>query len=111
MNNVIDFVKERAKRKSGIHDPKLLEDILDQGFDPADPIELDNYYAWKNFEGQINEELYDSSTWSPEAVERLLNDIRNFEPDDTPYTVTVSLGDIDIDKDITINLKLDEEKG
>ncbi len=109
MSNIIDFVKERAKRKSGIHDPKLLEDIIDTGFDPSDPVELDNYYSWKNFEGQLNETLYTDDAWTDEAIQRLLADIKAVDPDQPyPYTVTI---DANFDDTYEFNFDSDEEKG
>lgn len=107
MSNVIDFVKERAKRKSGIHDPRLLEDIIDTGFDPSDPVELDNYYSWKNFEGQLNETLYTDDQWADEAIQRLLADIKAVDPGQ-PYTVTI---DAAFDDTYEFNFNLDDEKG
>ena len=107
MSNIIDFATERAKRKSGIHDSKLLEDIIDTGFDPCDPVELDNYYSWKNFEGQINETLYTDDAWTDEAIQRLLVDIKAVDPDQ-PYTVTI---DANFDDTYEFNFDSDKEKG
>ena len=107
MSNIIDFATERAKRKSGIHDPKLLEDIIDTGFDPSDPVDLDNYYSWKNFEGQINETLYTDDAWTDEAIQRLLADIKEWDTGE-PYTVTI---DANFDDTYEFNFDSDKEKG
>ena len=107
MSNIIDFATERAKRKSGIHDPKLLEDIIDSGFDPSDPVELDNYYSWKNFEGQLNETLYTDDAWTDEAIQRLLADIKEWDTGE-PYTVTI---DANFDDTYEFNFDSDKEKG
>ena len=107
MSNIIDFATERAKRKSGIHDPKLLEDIIDTGFDPSDPVELDNYYSWKNFEGQISETLYTDDAWTDEAIQRLLADIKSWDTGE-PYTVTI---DANFDDTYEFNFDSDKEKG
>lgn len=87
MTNVIDFQVERAIRKSGIKDKVLLKDIIDEGYDPCDPIEVSNYYQWKDFEGGISAEL--EHNWTDEAINNLLADIKNFDPNQ-PYTVTVA---------------------
>ncbi len=107
MSNIIDFATERAKRKSGIHDPKLLEDIIDTGFDPSDPVDLDNYYSWKNFEGQLNETLYTDDAWTDEAIQRLLADIKEWDTGE-PYTVTI---DANFDDTYEFNFDSDKEKG
>ena len=41
---IFNFGVERAKRKSGLHDTALLEDMVVEGYDPCDPIDIQNYY-------------------------------------------------------------------
>ena len=41
---IFNFGVEKAKRKSGIKDTALLEDMVAEGFDPCDPIDIQNYY-------------------------------------------------------------------
>ena len=47
MENVIDFALERAKRKSGIKDTALLKDIINEGYDPCNDLDMTNYFEWK----------------------------------------------------------------
>lgn len=106
MTNVIDFQVERAVRKSGIKDKALLKDIISEGYDPCDPIEVSNYYSWKQFEGGISTEL--EHNWSDEAIRNLLTDIKMFDPDQ-PYTVTTS-DDLDILYDGDYEIIIDDTK-
>ena len=106
MTNVIDFQVERATRRSGIKDKVLLKDIINEGYDPCDPVEVSNYYQWKNFEGGISAEL--EHNWTEEAIDRLLTDIKEWDPTQ-PYTVTVE--GVEFDTDYELFLNNDEEKG
>ena len=88
MNNIIDFAMERAKRKSGIKDTALLKDIIAEGYDPCDNIDCTNYFEWKKFQNIIVNDEDISDNWSDEAIERLWNDLKDF---DENQTVTVEL--------------------
>lgn len=48
MTDIIDFVFERAKRKSGIADLAVLKDMIDSNYDPCDPDEVTAYWVNKN---------------------------------------------------------------
>ena len=48
--DIINFNVERAKRKSGLNDQALLKDMVAEGFDPCDSVDIQNYYQWKNFQ-------------------------------------------------------------
>ena len=43
MADVINFSLERAKRKSGMKDTSVLQDMIDQGYDPCDPKQIQEY--------------------------------------------------------------------
>ena len=88
MNNIIDFALERAKRKSGIKDMALLKDIIKEGYDPCDDIDITNYFEWQKFQNIIVNDEDISNNWSDEAIERLWNDLKDF---DENQTVTVEL--------------------
>jgi len=88
MDNVIDFALERAKRKSGIKDTVLLKNIINEGYDPCDDIDIANYFEWQKFQDIIIDDKDISHNWTDEAIERLWNDIKNF---DENQTVTIEL--------------------
>jgi hypothetical protein len=107
MAEVIDLRVERAMRTSGIKDRTLLQDIIDQGYNPNDPIELNNYYNWKTFENFMETDDV-AHNWTEEAIDRLLTDIKEWDPTQ-PYTVTVE--GVEFDTDYELFLNTDEEKG
>jgi len=88
MADIIDFALERAKRKSGIKDMALLKDIIKEGYDPCDDIDITNYFEWQKFQNIIVNDEDISNNWSDEAIERLWNDLKDF---DENQTVTVEL--------------------
>ena len=88
MADTIDFALERAKRKSGIKDMALLKDIIKEGYDPCDDIDITNYFEWQKFQNIIVNDEDISNNWSDEAIERLWNDLKDF---DENQTVTVEL--------------------
>ena len=88
MDNVIDFALERAKRKSGIKDTALLKNIINEGYDPCDDVDITNYFEWQKFQDIIIDDKDISHNWTDEAIERLWNDIKNF---DENQTVTIEL--------------------
>ena len=97
---IFNFGVEKAKRKSGIKDTALLEDMVAEGFDPCDPIDIQNYYEYQNFQGMIYKDL--GPEWSEEALDRLLEDIKNCEPDKT-YTVEYDIGELISNDDLNLN--------
>ena len=101
MADIINFGVERAKRKSGLNNTALLEDMVAEGFDPCDPIDIQNYYEYQNFQGMIYKDL--GSDWSEEALDRLLEDIKNFDTGKT-YTVEYSVDDLINGDDLNLNL-------
>ena len=107
MAEVIDLRVERAMRTSGIKDRTLLQDIIDQGYNPNDPIELNNYYNWKTFENFMETDDV-AHNWSEEAIDRLYADLKAFDPTQ-PYTVTVE--GVEFNTDYELFLNTDEEKG
>lgn len=83
---IFNFGVEKAKRKSGLKDTALLEDMVAEGFDPCDPIDIQNYYEYQNLQGMIYKDL--GPDWSEEALDRLFEDIKNFDPNENiTYTV------------------------
>ena len=86
MAEVLDFTFERAKRKSGISDTSVLRNIIKEGYDPCDPVDVQNYYEWLNFQGMIHTDI--DSNWTDEAIQKLFDDINNFNTDDN-LTTTV----------------------
>ena len=83
MDNIIDFAFERAKRKSGIKDPALLKDILKEGYDPCSDMDMTNYFEWKKFQNIIVNDEDIQHNWSDEAIERLWNDLKTFDANQT----------------------------
>ena len=90
---IFNFGVERAKRKSGLHDTALLEDMVVEGYDPCDPIDIQNYYEWKKFQNVIYDDIDIGHNWSEEALDRLFTDIKNMDPGKT-YTVEYSTDDL-----------------
>ena len=90
---IFNFDVERAKRKSGLHDKALLEDMVAEGYDPCDPIDIQNYYEWKKFQNVIYTDVDTGSNWTDEALDRLFADIKNCDPNKT-YTVEYSIDDL-----------------
>tara|TARA_B100000900_G_scaffold349229_1_gene315299 strand:- start:407 stop:745 length:339 start_codon:yes stop_codon:yes gene_type:complete len=90
---IFDFSVERAKRKSGIHDTELLKDMVSEGYDPCDPIDLQNYYEWQKFQNIIYTDIDTGSNWTDEALDRLFADIKNHDPSKT-YTVEYNIDDL-----------------
>ena len=93
MDNVIDFALERAKRKSGIKDTVLLKDVIDEGYDPCNDLDMTNYFEWKKFQDIIIDDKDISHNWTDEAIQRLWNDITNIDTSKT-YTVEYSVDDL-----------------
>ena len=59
MENIIDFALERAKRKSGIKDTALLKDIIKEGYDPCNNLDMTNYFEWKKFSSLLRRKFKD----------------------------------------------------
>lgn len=97
---IFNFSVERAKRKSGFNDTALLEDMVAEGYDPCDPIEIQNYYQWKNFQNVIYDDIDIGHNWTEEALDRLFTDIKNMDPTQN-ITYTVDISDTDL-KDLVI---------
>ncbi len=70
MSNVINFQVERALRQTGLH-RSLIEDIVEDGFNPLDPIEVEQYFDWFSVSATIEME------WKEDPIQKLLNDIVN----------------------------------
>ena len=104
MSEIIDLRVERAFRSSGIKDKSLLKDIIDEGYNPSDPLDLYNYYEWKKFQSVIYTDV--DSNWTDEALHRLYTDIKLFD-NDQPYTVTVE--GVEFDNDIFLKLDTNEK--
>jgi hypothetical protein len=99
MTNVIDFAVERAYLKSGIRDRSLIKDMLEQGYDPCSPKDIIKYNEWNQFRDIVTTSTIDLPSeykFSDEAIDRLWNDIQNF---DTNHTVTVSYDSFDDNSD------------
>tara|TARA_X000001036_G_scaffold438354_1_gene485941 strand:- start:592 stop:936 length:345 start_codon:yes stop_codon:yes gene_type:complete len=90
---IFDFGLERAKRKSGLNNSALLKDMVKEGYDPCDPIDIQNYYEWQNFQNVIYNDVDTGNNWTDEALDRLFEDIKNFDPTKT-YTVEYNLDEI-----------------
>jgi len=103
MAQIIDFKVEKALRKSGIKDKALIEDIINEGYDPVDPIELENYYQWKTFQSVVFTDV--EHNWTDEALQRLYTDIKLCDPTQV-YTIDTNTGYIDFDN---IDLNLDDK--
>ena len=78
MADVIDFQIERAVRKSGIRDKALIRDIIDEGYDPCNSVDMINYYNWKEFESQVFTQV--EHNWTDEAIEQLMGLIVTVSP-------------------------------
>ena len=94
MDNIINFALERAKRKSGIKDIALLKDIIDEGYDPCNPLDMTNYFEWKKFQNIIINDADIQDNWSDEAIDRLWKDLKTFD-DEPRCTVCVEYNDND----------------
>ena len=100
---IFNFEVERAKRKSGLHDTALLEDMVAEGFDPCDPIDIQNYYEYQNFQGMIYKDL--GPEWSEEALDRLFEDLKLCDPDKPKtYTVEYDVNELIAGDDLHFNL-------
>ena len=85
MADIIDFALERAKRKSGLNCSVTLKDMLKEGYDPCDPLDIQAYNDWQAVQGIIHKEM--GPEWSDEALERLFKDIENFDEDNKTFTI------------------------
>jgi len=103
MSNIIDLQVERAFRTSGIKDRSLIQDIIDEGYDPNDPVDLANYNEWKKFQSVIFTDV--EHNWTDEALQRLYTDIKLCDPTQV-YTIDTTTGYIDFDN---IDLNLDDK--
>ena len=83
MENIIDFALERAKRKSGIKDTALLKEIIKEGYDPCNNLDMTNYFEWKKFQNIIVNDVDIEHNWTDEAIERLWNDLKTFDENQT----------------------------
>ena len=101
MDNIIDFALERAKRKSGIKDTALLKDIIDEGYDPCNDLDMTNYFEWKKFQNIIHNDVDIQHNWTDEAIERLWNDLKTF---DEKQTVTIEFDEL-FPKDLDLTKK------
>tara|TARA_B100001094_G_C17680227_1_gene553009 strand:- start:9 stop:347 length:339 start_codon:yes stop_codon:yes gene_type:complete len=99
---IFNFGVERAKRKSGLHDTALLEDMVVEGYDPCDPIDIQNYYEWKKFQNVIYDDIDIGHNWSEEALDRLFTDIKNMDPGKT-YTVEYNVNDLISGDDLNLD--------
>ena len=109
MAEIIDLRVERAFRTSGIKDRSLLQDIIDQGYDPNNPVDLNNYNEWKKFESVIFTDV--EHNWTDEALERLYTDIKLCDPTQV-YNIDTTTGYIDFgisDLELDIDLDLDDK--
>ena len=100
--DIINLSVERAKRKSGFNDTALLQDMVAEGFDPCDPIDIQNYYEWKKFQNVIYDDVDIGHNWSEEALDRLFTDIKNMDPGKT-YTVEYDIDDLINGEDIYLD--------
>tara|TARA_B100001173_G_C16010465_1_gene557513 strand:+ start:1758 stop:2099 length:342 start_codon:yes stop_codon:yes gene_type:complete len=99
MADIINFGVERAKRKSGIKNNAMLEEMVKEGYDPCNPKDIQDYEQWQTFKSVIYKDVDLDFKWSDEAVDRLWTDIMNF---DTNETVTVDY-DIEEFKELVIS--------
>jgi hypothetical protein len=74
--------------------------MVAEGYDPCDPIEIQNYYQWKNFQNVIYDDIDIGHNWTEEALDRLFTDIKNMDPTQN-ITYTVDISDTDL-KDLVI---------
>jgi|TARA_B110000908_G_scaffold65744_2_gene79684 hypothetical protein len=74
MAEIINFQVERAVRKSGIQDRALIKDIINDGFDPFNKKEVEQYWDWFSIQsGPIDID----TDWTSDALTNLLYDIVN----------------------------------
>ena len=105
MADIINFSLERAKRKSGMKDTSVLQDMIDQGYDPCSPADIQDYQQWNTFQSIIYDDIDVSHNWSEEALDRLFEDIKNFDPNEmVTYTVDMDLDEI---KDLVVSTEDD----
>ena len=105
MADIINLGVERAKRKSGLKNTALLEDMVAEGYDPCDPMDIEAYYEFKQFQSVIYDDLDIGMNWSDEAQDRLFEDIKNFDTYKTStYTVEYDINELISGDDMQFNL-------
>ena len=110
MADIINFGEERAKRKSGLKNTALLEDMVAEGYDPCDPMDIEAYYEFKQFQSVIYDDLDIGMNWSDEALDRLFEDIKNFDPNKpTTYTVEYDINELISGDDLQFNLDFSQK--
>jgi len=57
MNNVIDFQSARIRLRSNIKDPVIIQDMLDNAYDPCNPEDVHDYWMRENLVDSLREGL------------------------------------------------------
>ena len=110
MADIINFGVERAKRKSGIKDTALLKDMVAEGYDPCNPADIQTYNDWINFQNIMYDDIDIGHNWTDEALDRLFEDIKNFDPNKpTTYTVEYDINQLISGDDMQFNLDFSQK--
>ena len=57
MGEVIDFAQARIRLRSNIKDPVLIQDMLDNAYDPCDPEDVEGYWMQRDLIFKLEEGL------------------------------------------------------
>lgn len=70
MNNVIDFVRERAIRKSGIRDSSVIDYMLDNGLNPCNADDVAVYILQQQLIDALGDIELDKISIPPTTIEQ-----------------------------------------
>lgn len=62
MNNIIDFETARIRLRSKVKDPAIIQDMLDNAYDPCDPEEVNDYWMRQELVKALNDGVYGEFT-------------------------------------------------
>lgn len=77
----VDFALERAYKKSGIKDRKLLRDMLDNCYDPCDPGEVKDYWKQQDLIALLGQHDISFSNIESETFTYTVDQDYIYEPD------------------------------
>lgn len=62
MTNVIDFEKARIRLRSDVKDPVIIQDMLDNAYDPCNPGEVKEYWMREELVNALADEIHGEFT-------------------------------------------------
>lgn len=57
MTNVIDFESARIRLRSNVKDPVIIQDMLDNAYDPCDPEDVNEYWMREELVNMLSESI------------------------------------------------------